>query len=198
LRNRGNQRNMDLMSEGFSEQYPYRTLGYQLRNLRQKNKQSITDVSGAVEIEQSYLEKIEKGAILPTEDILLLLISHFGLSNEPAMKLWKLAGYDKLSDPDQLDPELLSQQSSVLLLPIDARIIYSDSVNVKKNEYGVTVNFMQSSNQKDDKPLSIARIGMSKEQAKNVVNSLQRVLADQKTKKDSTSAAIDKRQKHKQ
>lgn len=114
------------MSDGISKQFPYRILGYQLRNLREKNDQTLVEVSGAVEIEADTLKSIEKGAVLPSEDILLLLISHFGLQNEAAMKLWKLAGYDKLIESSPAESDPLTQQSAVLLLPIDARIIYSD------------------------------------------------------------------------
>lgn len=171
------------MSDGVSKQFPYRTLGYQLRNLREKNDQTLSEVSGAVEIEADALKKIEKGSVLPSEDILLLLISHFGLQNEAAMKLWRLAGYDKYIDTTATDNSVLAQQSAVLLLPIDARIIYSDSVKVSKNNYGVVMNFMQSNDQKDDQPLPIARVGMSKEHAKEVITKLQNAIADQENTK---------------
>ena len=189
------------MSDGISKQFPYRILGYQLRNLREKNDQTLVEVSGAVEIEADTLKSIEKGAVLPSEDILLLLISHFGLQNEAAMKLWKLAGYDKLIESSPAESDPLTQQSAVLLLPIDARIIYSDSVQINKNNYGIVMNFMQASGQNNGQPLPIARIGMSKEHAEKVIAILQKalstqqnVLGQQNSKKSPTNSKKDKKE----
>lgn len=178
LRTKKNRRTIKLMSEGLAKQFPYRTLGYQLHSLREKKNQTLIEVSGAVEIDAESLLNIERGSVLPSEDILLLLISYFGLQNEAALKLWKLAGYDKLLDASQPDSDFLSQQSAVLLLPIDARIIYSDSVQIKKNDHGIVMNFMQSGGQNGGQPTPISRVGMSREHAQNVINLLQKVLSN--------------------
>jgi DNA-binding XRE family transcriptional regulator len=170
------------MSEGKSKQFPYRALGYQLRSLREKNKNSVVEVSGAVEIDEEALVEIEKGAVLPSEDILLLLISYFSLKNDDALKIWKLAGYDKLLDQNSQDSDVLTQQNAVVLLPIDARVIYSDSVVVNKNKYGVVLNFMQNNSVSSAQPIPVARVGMSKEHAQSVIETLQAVLnADDKS-----------------
>lgn len=163
-----------------SQKFPYRQLGYQLRTLRENRKQSIDDVSGAVEIESEILSKIESGSNLPDEDILLLLISHFDLQNEDAIKLWKLAGYDHFIDPATMEKkDGLSQQPAVFILPIDSRIVYSDEVQIDKSDSGIVLNFMQNSPQK----LSIAKIGMSLENAKKVLEKLNSNLSKNLTKK---------------
>ena len=74
------------------KQLPYETLGSQLRRLRERNRESVAEVSGAVEIDETELSKIESGTDRPSEDILLLLISHFAVEDDKAAELWQLAG----------------------------------------------------------------------------------------------------------
>jgi hypothetical protein len=184
------------MAEGKSKQYPYRTLGFKLRSLREKENETIPDVSGAVEIDSELLVEIEQGLKLPSEDILLLLISHFGLLNEDAMKLWRLAGYDNLSDNTSLaNSENLSHQSAVFLLPIDSRVVYTDLVQVNVNNYGIVINFQQTNTQSNSQPLTVARVGMSREHAENVISILQQVLTDKPKK---SRKLIDQRKNKKQ
>lgn len=176
------------MAEGKSKQYPFRTLGFQLRSLREKEKEAIPDVSGAVEIEPELLVEIEAGLKLPSEDILLLLISHFGLQNEEALKLWRLAGYDNLTDANQPNSQdTLSHQSAMFILPIDSRVVYTDNVQASVNDFGIVVNFQQSNPQQNTQPLTVARVGMSREHAKNVLALLQRVLSDENLSKQKSN-----------
>ncbi len=181
------------MAEGKSKQYPYRTLGFQLRSLRDKEKESISDVSGAVEIEPELLVEIESGLKLPSEDILLLLISHFGLKNNEAMKLWKLAGYNNLSDlDDSSQQEAFHPQAAMFVLPIDSRVVYTDSVQASVNDFGIVVNFQQAS-QQSSQPLIVSRVGMSREHAENVVEVLQRILSDLSKPKSKTKPKLNRK-----
>lgn len=157
---------------------PYVTLGKHLRYLREQHKESLAEVSGAVEIDERALERIEAGRERPAEDILLLLISHFNMQDQEAVQLWELAGYDG-DVPNQLKPEELiaevtGQKPVVVLFGIDARIMYTDSADITANEAGVVLQFGQLNAQKQTVP--IAKLGMSYEQAAQVLASLQRVL----------------------
>jgi transcriptional regulator with XRE-family HTH domain len=95
---------------------PYKSLGSHLKYVREQSRQSLMEVSGAVEIDQRSLERIEAGIERPAEDILLLLISHFGVADREAVQLWELANYD--SDmPDQIRPEAEPQLPLILRRP---------------------------------------------------------------------------------
>ena len=162
---------------------PYKLLGDKLRSLRQKNSESVAEVSGAVEIDPEMLESIEQGDQRPSEDILLLLISHFSSRDSEADHLWQLAGYER---PDQHDHaasanDQYSPQPAMMILPIDARIVYTDTVHVMANNHGVVMNFLQNAGP-NNQTIAVARVGMSREHAQNVVELLQRTLAqsDQK------------------
>lgn len=140
--------------------------------MRERVQESLAEVSGAVEIEIESLAAIEKGTSRPSEDILLLLISHFGVKEDQASKLWELAGYHQ---QDGLFVQDEDQKSAVMVMPMDARIAYTDMVHVMVNNYGVVMNFMQGAGP-NNQPLAVARIGMSREHAKSVLEILQKTL----------------------
>lgn len=158
---------------------PYRRLGGVLKGLREEHRESLAEVSGAVEIDEAELSKIETGQVRPSQDILLLLISHFGIEEDRAAELWRLAGYegrfddDNDSDAAHIDQE--KQRAQAMMVMIDPRVMYSDSVEVTANQQGVVMSFSQSSGP-NSAPLTISRIGMSVDQAKAVMGVLHQVL----------------------
>jgi transcriptional regulator with XRE-family HTH domain len=156
---------------------PYKTLGSHLKYVREQSRQSLIEVSGAVEIDEERLRRIEAGLERPSEDILLLLISHFGVADREAVQLWELAEYD--SDiPHQLKSEpaehQLSKNNVVMLVGFDTRTIYSDGLDVLCNDAGLTLNFSQATG--PSQRLSVAKVGMSYEQTQKVVDTLQKAL----------------------
>jgi len=171
-----------------NKQIPYETLGSQLRHLRERKRESMAEVCGAVEIDEKDLGLIETGAERPSEDILLLLISHFALEDDKAAELWQLAGYDQIPaeeehDHDHVHDHERSRESSpssrqqTLMVMIDPRVMYSDSVEVVADSRGVVVNFSQNAGQ-HGQLLTISRIGMSRDQAKMVMGILHQALYD--------------------
>ncbi len=173
-----------MSNEDKSKTYPYLQLGRRLKRLRERRLESVAEVSGAVEIDTLQLEAIETGKRLPSEDILLLLINHFSIKDIEAAKLWELAGYDQpdaetVALPVTDEPQMMKQ--ALIVMPMDTRIVYTDTVHVMVNNYGVVMNFMQGGGA-NSQPLSIARIGMSKEHAKSVLELLQRTLAQSEPK----------------
>jgi len=150
---------------------PYKSLGFRLKRLREKMHESLAEVSGAVEIETDNLARIEQGEYRPSEDVLLLLISHFDPQEDEAVQLWELAGYDESRLPGNDDT---AAKPIVMLLQPDTRIMYSDVVNVVTNQEGVVMNFLQA--QGKGQPNTIARVGMSYQQALRVFEALGRSL----------------------
>jgi transcriptional regulator with XRE-family HTH domain len=165
-------------SMGNEHKQPYKSFGEVLKKLRANASKTPAEVSGAVEIEESRLKKFEAGEQRPTEDILLLLIQHFNLKDEQATELWNLAGYSGNPDEEQYfinDESGGVQQVSVGVTPHDARIVYTDMIQVMVNNYGVIINFMQGAGP-SNQPLAVSRIGMSKEHARSVLEVLQKTL----------------------
>jgi transcriptional regulator with XRE-family HTH domain len=177
---------------------PFTNLGSQLKRMREKRQESLAEVSGAVEIEVDALSQIESGTARPSEDILLLLISHFAVKEDEATKLWELAGYDHALLPVEGASQDGNGEATqaVMVMPVDARVVYTDMVHVMVNNYGVVVNFMQATGP-NNQPLAVARVGMSKEHAKSVIEVLQRTL-DQSEQRSLPAPGQDKSQPPKQ
>lgn len=164
------------MKEHGQEQ-PFKQLGERLKTIRQKLHESVAEVSGAVEIDEPTLTRIEQGDERPSEDILMLLISHFGMQDDEADGLWQLAGYEQprqhRHDHDQPDDQ--QGKAAILVMAVDPRVIYSDSIQVTANRNGVVLAFSQSNGTPN--ALTTARIGMSREQANAVIHTLQEALS---------------------
>jgi transcriptional regulator with XRE-family HTH domain len=165
-----------------NQEFPYKSLGIRLKRMREKLQETITEVSGAVEIDVQALNAIERGSVRPGEDILLLLISHFGVKEDEAVQLWNMAGYDQhtLRGDDNILGDDGGKQSAIIM-PSDARISYTDMVHVTINNYGVVLNFMQGAGL-NNQPMVVSRVGMSREHAKSVLELLQRTLAQSEQK----------------
>ena len=157
-----------------SKQPPFQSLGSRLKTIRQKLQESVAEVSGAIEIDEAKLKRIEQGQERPSEDILLLLISHFGMREDEAANLWLLAGYDQPHSQNR-DTDDTMGRPTIMLMGIDPRVVYSDGVHISVNPSGVVMGFSQSGGP-GNQPLAIARVGMSRDQARDVLRVLQEAL----------------------
>ena len=175
---------------------PYKSLGVRLKGIRGKYNRSATEVCGAVEIEEDLLSKIEAGEVRPGEDLLEQLINHYQMEDQDALNLWTLAGYDTddliVEDSDPLLGSGLPR-SVIMLMAIDQRTLYSDSLDIHYSGNGLVLNFKQSAGKKQS--VSVASLGMSYEQAEQVLDTLQKVLLRHKYLKGPKGLPRGKEQK---
>jgi transcriptional regulator with XRE-family HTH domain len=169
---------MVVMSD--TQNHPYLTLGKHLRYLREQHSESLAEVSGAVEIDETVLERIEEGHERPAEEILMLLINHFNMQDQEAVQLWELAGYDQLASDerrrqeDALQDVLTGNKSVVVLMGLDSRTQYTDTVAISTDNAGLVLQFGQKNGKKQ--PQTLAKLGMSYDQATLVLHQLQMAL----------------------
>src|SRR5471030_2847535 len=106
----------------------YRTLGKHLKELRTRANESLAEASGAVEIDVRELAGFELGKDKPSEDVLLLLISHFGAKDDEAIRLWEIAGYatDKIPASHMINSDFQITPNSSQ----DSRILFTDVVDI--------------------------------------------------------------------
>ncbi len=147
---------------------PFLELGEALSAIRKKAAESLAEASGAVEIDSERLSQFESGQDRPSEDILLLLATHFDIDENETAKLLELAGYGQQKAVSS--DELPSIPTTLMVVPFDARVVYTDVANVVVNEYGVVMTFMQGA--PGAQPLAVARVGMSIDHAKKVLDVL--------------------------
>ena len=174
---------------GENIQFPHKYLGGRLRAKRELIHESLAEVSGAVEIDIEMLTKIEQGILLPSEDILLLLINHLSISEDEAAGLWELAGYDSKKSSDSIDND--SSKQMFMVIPFDNRVLYTDDLQITASRHGFVLNFMQSGN---SQPTTIARIGMSRDYAKDLLQTLQATLNQPQQQPKMLPKPIDKKQ----
>lgn len=156
---------------------PYKTLGDHLKYLRKQSNESLAEVSGAVEIDENVLERIEAGKERPAEEILLLLISHFSMPDPEAVQLWELAGYSgspEVHKPNEPAAHEDVQKAFYMFMAVDTRTVYSDGLDIYCNQAGVTLSFTQATGK--PQPNIISKVGMSYEQAEQVSEVLQKAL----------------------
>ena len=98
------------------------------------------------------------------------------MQDDDADKLWRLAGYEKPTTEDDItqNDDLAGRGPGLLVMAFDPRVIYSDSLHVNATPSGVVLSFGQSSIPQQH--LTTARVGMSREQARNVIRILQGAL----------------------
>src|SRR3954464_9650695 len=110
---------------------PYLTLGKNLKQLRHRANESLAEASGAVEIDVRELAGYELGKARPSEDVLLLLISHFGAKDDEAVKLWEMAGYGM----DKIPAAHMGNHDTKAAAADSTRVLYTDIVDVMVNNY---------------------------------------------------------------
>jgi len=156
---------------------PFISLGNHLKYVREQAKQTLAEVSGAVEIDEKHLQKIEAGIERPEEDVLLLLINYFQVQDREAVQLWELADYggDMPEEISNMHRDATPvTKPTIMLLAIDLRTIYSDGVEIIVNPAGVTLNFTQTTTPKQIS--SVAKVGMSHEQANRLISALEQAM----------------------
>lgn len=176
---------------------PFKPLGSRLKQLRERLQETLSEVSGAVEIDVDALSSIEQGQNRPSEDILLLLISHFGIKEDEATKLWEMAGYGQSALPvsHMVNDDFGNSVQTVVVMPADTRIAYTDQVHVMVNNYGVIMNFLQTGSPNGQSQV-VARLGMSKEHARSVLDVLGKTLTHSEPKAlPASKSQKDKRSK---
>ena len=155
---------------------PFKSFGTKLKQIRTKAKETLIDVSGAVEADPTFLEEVEAGKAQPTEDLVLLLISHFALKEDDALRLWELAGYNQ--EKTGISSMGIDEDGNVqkgFVTAGDVRILYTDMVHVKSNRHGVVINFLQSLGA-DDHTMAVSRVGMSHAHAESLLDVLKQTL----------------------
>lgn len=174
------------------DEKPFANLGKHLRDVREQSKRSLAEVSGAIEIDEHALRLIEIGQERPEEEVMLLLISYFGVRDQEALHLWELAQYDSdLNDHMQFNESghdaeaaILAGKQVIMMLAMDVRTMYSDGLEINWNQAGLTLNFTQTNAQTTAQTqppaISVARVGLSYTQAEEVLKTLQKALLQAK------------------
>lgn len=166
---------MESMKQNSGE--PYEVLGARIRLLREQWRQTTGEVATTLEIDEKTLEAIESGKTMPAEEIMDMLISHFLLTENQAQELRDLAEqYQSLAGDALMGGiEDMLMKQIVMYLPIDSKVVYTDSMNATVNNHGVVLQFMQSTGP-DGQQFPVSKVGMSREHAERMIEVLRLTL----------------------
>lgn len=169
------------MPRNYENDNQFKVLGQKIRSRRLGLKQSLSEVSGSIEIDEKELLKIETGVQKPSQEVLELLIEHFKITELEANDLFELAGYgaDNIFPTNLMEfLQSLGSKTVIMLSPIEQRIVLSDSLDVHVDKDNIVFNFKQSLG--NDQPASVSRVAMNINQAHQVVDLLSKALIKQK------------------
>ncbi|MCA9333954.1 helix-turn-helix transcriptional regulator [Candidatus Saccharibacteria bacterium] len=148
----------------------HKKIGEFLKLRREKLHESLAEVSGAVEIDLDTLHKIETGRVMPSEDILISLLSHFDVDEADAKKLLDIADYDKITDADE------ALRQVFMVVPFDTRVLHIDEAQVRAKKDSVTIEFTQDLSGAQSTS-TVSKVGMSKAQAIELANAIRAAIA---------------------
>jgi transcriptional regulator with XRE-family HTH domain len=177
----------------------YEKLGQMLHQLRVKNSESITAIANAIGIDRSHLSKLENGHERPSIEVLNNLIRHYSLSRDEASHLSSLSGYRQglvveqqggrggITVNDNKNTPVTGENNPgvQINMPGNLATLYTDSVFVTTNDFGVVFDFSQSMGPTNQQNV-IARLGMSKEHAKALLKVLIEKLGEEVRSKSLT------------
>lgn len=166
----------------------YKEFGEKLKEIRTKKDESITTSAKATGIDRSHLSKLENGHERPSVDVLNNLIRHYSLSRAEAVLLSNLAGFsgegliveelgrkeDVKMEENKIPPTGNNLPAGGVQINMNGNIpiLYTDSVFVTTNQYGLVFDFAQSMGPTNQQNI-VARMGMSKEHARALLRVLQ-------------------------
>lgn len=141
-------------------------------------REKVNDVAKKTGINRTYLSKIENGHIKPSLGVLDKLINYFSIPAPAALTLYSLAGYsdshvviekntgEEVSKMENKQIPTTEEPGQIqVTIPNDKPVLYSDSVFLTSNEFGLVFDFSQRM-ASTNKHIVVSRIGMSKEHAK--------------------------------
>lgn len=171
----------------------YKDFGNKLREIRSRKGENITTSAKATNIDRSHLSKLENGHERPSIGVLNNLICHYSLSRAEAVMLSNLAGFfgeglivEELGRKEDVKIEENKIPQTGNNLPAggvqvnmngNISILYTDSVFVTTNQYGLVFDFAQSMGPTNQQNI-VARMGMSKEHARALLRVLQKKLEE--------------------
>lgn len=156
---------------------PYAVLGARIKNLREQWQQTVGEVSGTLEIDESTLNAIESGKAMPPDEVLDMLINHFLLTEDQAQDLREIAEQYQEQAGEALmgGIEDMLMKQIVMYLPIDSKTVYTDSMNATVNNHGVVLQFMQSGGA-NGQQTAVSKVGMSREHAERMIEILRKTI----------------------
>jgi len=155
-------------------------IGQELRDLRKGAGESLSVTAGSLGIDRSHLNKIELGVYKPSEELLNKIIAHFSVEGIRASQLRDflergVVEHVIVDGPEgkgvSMEKGVKSDKPAVQVNvdPAKVQVLYSDSIFVNSNDYGLVLDVAQNAPGTAQQQFIVARIGMSFDHAKKLL-----------------------------
>lgn len=167
----------------------YSDFGNKVKSYRIKKGESLSQASKSFGLTKSYLSKIENGHIKPSEALIVKISNYLSLSEEELSELLKLVGLtgegtglsgggilinqqeDQRKEGLNRVDKNITENTAEVTVPSNTPVLYTDSIFVTKNEFGVVLDFAQRLGP-TKKHTVVARVGMSERHAEALLDVL--------------------------
>ena len=173
-----------------------RKFGKLLKNYRRKAGLGASSFAENLDVDRSYISKLENGRERPSKNLLSKLSFLLSLSPEEVALLWTLSGksyhgmvlenysIDSAHGKEVIKEKMPTEQTNGGALPTagskpsftiklnsDQAIVYTDVAAINSNPYGLIINFGQTGGSSNEAVIT-TRVGMSIEHAKALLAAL--------------------------
>lgn len=154
--------------------------GHEIRLLRKKANESLVTTADQLGIDRSHLNKIELGRYKPSEELLDKIIAHFSVEGKKARQLRDflergpvehvvVGGLEGRGKEMPQEAKIENPSLQVNVDPTKVPILYSNSVFVSSNDYGLVLDVAQTAPGSQNQQFIVSRIGMSFDHAKKMI-----------------------------
>lgn len=165
--------------------------GHRIRMYRVQKGENITQAAKGLELDRTYLSRLENGHLQPTRKLLEKICEYYLIPEDEASEIYTLAGYagkdivmqnkkgegvERRMEGNQIS-ESRGAKGIELNVPSNAVVLYTDSAFVTTNEFGICIDFAQRLGS-TNKHNVVTRVGMSKEHARALIKVLQERLKE--------------------
>lgn len=172
--------------------YPFLNFGERIRKYRMQKGENITQAAQALELDRTYLSRLENGHLQPARKLLEKICNYYSITEDEASEVFTLAGYPgkdivmrtkNREEVNQMEENQItgvkSDRGIEINVPGNTVVLYTDSAFVTTNEFGCTIDFAQRLGS-TNKHNVVTRVGMSKSHMRALIKALQDRLEDKK------------------
>lgn len=164
----------------------YKELGDFLLQLRKEKfpGKGLKQVAPLLDIEYSYLNKLENGLQKPSLSLLHRIRTEYNLDNQQQQYIFKYSGYGSgVISVDNSKSNVDSKQGnqSLSIDPNKTPVFYVDNINISANNFGFVVDFSQRVALTNNFNV-VARVGMSEQHVQVFVEQLSNLIKKRKYK----------------
>jgi transcriptional regulator with XRE-family HTH domain len=155
-----------------------KSITLKLKALRVLKGIKVNELAQKLGVDQSYVSKIESAQVNISMDLILRIMNVLDLNTEERASISKELSLKSdvtnlHTDREAVNQPMIQDNKIDVILPDNINILYSNSMWVSSDEFGIVLDFGQKT-QDPTKHIIVTRVGISKEHAKKILEALKK------------------------